>query len=241
MTIAVDKSRVLVVGDEPAVANPLRHVLSIEGYHVRTAAGVTEALVSLSEWRPALVVTDLRLAPMNGLELCLRIRAGSNVPIIVVSGDNGSRSRVEALDSGADDYLVRPFDTDELLARVRAVLRRGMSTTPESAGSLEAGDFRIDLDARRVHIRASEVRLTPKEFEMFLYLARRPNRVIPSARLLSAVWGVVGSDYRHYLHVLIRQLRQKLEENPSRPRYLVTEPWVGYRFNASTLIENGAA
>jgi two-component system KDP operon response regulator KdpE len=240
LTIAADKSRVLVVGDEPTVANPLRHVLSIEGYHVRTAAGVTEALVGLSEWRPGLVVTDLRLAPMNGIELCLHIRAGSNVPIIVVSADNGGRSRVEALDSGADDYLVRPFETDELLARVRAVLRRG-STAPESAGSFEAGDFRIDLDARRVHIRATEVRLTPKEFEMFLYLARRPNCVVPYARLLSAVWGVVGSDYRHYLHVLIRQLRQKLEENPSRPRYLVTEPRVGYRFNASTRIENGPA
>jgi len=237
MMIAVDKSRVLVVGDEPTVANPLRHVLSIEGYDVRSAGGMTEALVSLSEWRPGLVVTDLRLAARNGIELCLHIRAGSNVPIIVVSSDNRGRSRVEALDSGADDYLVRPFEIDELLARVRAVLRRGMSTAPESVGSFKTGDFRIDLDARRVHVRATEVRLTPKEFELFLYLARRPNRVVPYARLLSAVWGMVGSDHRYYLHVFMRQLRRKLEENPSRPRYLVTEPWVGYRFNASALME----
>jgi two-component system KDP operon response regulator KdpE len=179
---------------------------------------------------PAARITDLRMAPMNGIELCRQIRAQSNVPIIVVSGEDGEEPKIEALDSGADDYVMKPFNTGELLARVRAVLRRGTGTASDSAGSLDAGDFLIDLDARRVYVRASEVRLTAKEFDLFVYLARRPDHVVPFARLLAAVWGVEYSDHREYLWVFMRQLREKLEENPSQPRYLLTEPCVGYRF-----------
>jgi DNA-binding response OmpR family regulator len=144
-TTALDKSRVLVVDDDPSVRNLLRHMLSMDGYHVRTAAEGRDALESFREWCPGLVITDLCMAPMNGIELCRHIRAASNVPIIVVSGDDVERSTVEALDSGADDYVAKPFDVGELLARCRAVLRRSMGTAPDCVGSLDAGDFYSDM------------------------------------------------------------------------------------------------
>jgi two-component system KDP operon response regulator KdpE len=162
--------------------------------------------------------------------LCRRIRAVSSVPIIVLSVKGEERTKVEALDSGADDYVTKPFGTDELLARVRAALRRS-GAAPEEVLSFEAGNFRIDLDARRVHIRGQEVRLTPKEFDLFVYLARHPNRVLTHRTLLEAVWGEASQEQPEYLRVFMGQLRKKLEEDPSNPRYLVTEPWVGYRFN----------
>jgi len=230
MTTAADQSRVLVVDDEPWMSKALRHLLATEGYQVRTAEPGSRALAFVSEWRPALVITDVIMALMNGIELCRHIRAESKTPIIVVSADNSERSKVAALDSGANDYVVKPFAPAELMARVRAALRS--AAVVDNTGSLEAGVFRIDFDARRVFVRGREIRLTPKEFELFVYLARRPNHVVPCARLLCAVWGPGWSDRREYLHVFMRQLRKKLEENPSRPRYLLTEPWVGYRFNA---------
>jgi len=167
---------------------------------------------------------------MDGMELCRRIRAVSKVPIVVLSVKGGERAKVEALDAGADDYLTKPFGTDELLARVRAALRRTSDDTGDVA-PLEVGEFRIDLQARRIHVRGHEVRLTPKEFELFVYLARRPNRVIEHRRLLGAVWGETAQDRTEYLRVFVGQLRKKLEEDPSEPRHLATEPWVGYRFN----------
>jgi DNA-binding response OmpR family regulator len=141
MTTEVDKSRVLVVDDEPTVADVLRDLLVAEGYHVRTAAEGRNALASFDAWRPRLVITDLSMAPMNGIELCRHIRAGSNVPIIVVSGEDGEECKIDALDSGADDYVVKPFNAGELLARIRAVLRRGPGTASDSGGSIDAGDF----------------------------------------------------------------------------------------------------
>ena len=230
MTTAVDQSRVLVVDGEPRTSEALRHLLAAEGYEVRTEEQGNRALAIVSEWRPALVITDLMMAPMDGIELCRHIRVESKMPIVVVSADDSERSKVAALDSGANDYVVKPFAPDELRARVRAALRS--SAMAHNRGSLDAGVFRIDFDARRVYVRAREIRLTPKEFELFVYLARRPNHVVPCARLLWAVWGPGWSDRREYLRVFMRQLRKKLEENPSRPRYLLTEPWVGYRFNA---------
>src|SRR4026209_2417250 len=230
MTTATDRSRVLVVDDEPQITRVLKTVLTSQGYLVRTAAEGESALSSLDEWHPELVITDLYMPRMNGVELCRRIRAVSTVPIIVLSVKGEERTKVEALDSGADDYVTKPFGTDELLAGWRPPLRRRGGTGPEVA-SFDAGDFRIDLDARRVHIRGREVRLTPKEFDLFVYLARHPNRVLTHRTLLEAVWGEASQEQPEYLRVFMGQLRKKLEADPSNPRYLVTEPWVGYRFN----------
>ncbi len=230
MATAVDKSRVLVVDDEPQITRVLRTVLTSQGYQVRTAGEGEAALTSFTEWHPELVITDLFMPRMDGLELCKRIRAVSNVPIIVLSVKGEERSKVEALDSGADDYVTKPFGIDELLARVRAALRRATGG-PGDVTSFDAGDFRIDLEGRRVHVRGTEVRLTPKEFDLFVYLARHPNRVITHRTLLEAVWGEASQEQPEYLRVFMGQLRKKLEPEPANPRYLVTEPWVGYRFN----------
>ena len=224
-----EKSRVLVVDDEPQITRVLRTVLSSQGYQVRTAAEGEAALSNFTEWRPELVITDLYMPHMDGIELCRRIREVSNVPIIVLSVRGEERSKVEALDSGADDYVTKPFGIDELLARVRAALRR--SGGEADAAAFEVGDFRVDLGTRRVHARGQEVRLTPKEFDLFVYMARHPNRVITHRTLLEAVWGEGSQEQPEYLRVFMGQLRKKLEPDPSNPKYLVTEPWVGYRFN----------
>jgi two-component system KDP operon response regulator KdpE len=220
---------VLVVDDEPQITRVLRTVLTSQGYQVQTATEGETALANFSEWRPELVITDLYMPHMDGVELCKRIRSLSNVPIIVLSVKGEERTKVEALDSGADDYVTKPFGTDELLARVRAALRRGTADT--EVDSFEVGDFKVDLGSRRVHAGGQEVRLTPKEFDLFVYMARHPNRVITHRTLLEAVWGEASQEQPEYLRVFMGQLRKKLEPDPSNPRYLVTEPWVGYRFN----------
>jgi two-component system, OmpR family, KDP operon response regulator KdpE len=224
-----DKSRVLVVDDEPQITRVLRTVLTSQGYQVRTASEGESALANFTEFRPELVITDLYMPHMDGIELCRRIRAMSGVPIIVLSVKGEERTKVEALDCGADDYVTKPFGMDELLARVRAALRR--SGADSEIASFDAGDFRVDLEGRRVHARGQEVRLTPKEFDLFVYMARHPNRVITHRTLLEAVWGEASQEQPEYLRVFMGQLRKKLEPDPSNPRYLVTEPWVGYRFN----------
>jgi len=229
-TTTNDTSRVLVVDDEPQITRVLRTVLTSQGYQVQTAGEGQAALSSFNEWHPELVITDLFMPRMDGLELCKRIRAVSAVPIIVLSVKGEERAKVEALDSGADDYVTKPFGTDELLARVRAALRRSQ-VGPTDVPSFEAGDFRVDLEGRRVHVNGNEVRLTPKEFDLFVYMARHPNKVITHRTLLEAVWGEASQEQPEYLRVFMGQLRKKLEPDPSNPRYLVTEPWVGYRFN----------
>ena len=229
MALASEKSRVLVVDDEPQITRVLRTVLTSQGYQVQTATEGETALANFTEWRPELVITDLFMPHMDGIELCKRIRSVSNVPIIVLSVKGEERAKVEALDSGADDYVTKPFGTDELLARVRAALRRG--TADSEVDVFEVGDFKVDLGSRRVHAGGQEVRLTPKEFDLFVYMARHPNRVITHRTLLEAVWGEASQEQPEYLRVFMGQLRKKLEPDPSNPRYLVTEPWVGYRFN----------
>lgn len=225
----IAKSRVLVVDDEPGGAQDLGRVLTTHGYQVRTVSEAESALSSFDEWRPHLVFTDSDLPKMDGIELCRRIRAVSKVPVVVLSAHNGEQNKVVAFDSGADDYMTRPYGADELLARTRALLRRTAEEVIEPV--LEIGAFRIDFDSRRVHVAAQEIRLTPKEFNLLVYLARHPNRVIEHARLLQAVWGEAAQDHPEYLRVFVGQLRKKLEPDPARPRYLLTEAWVGYRFN----------
>jgi two-component system KDP operon response regulator KdpE len=217
---------VLVVDDEPQIRRMLQVVLTNHGYQVRTAADGEAALTQVTDWRPALVITDLSMRRMGGVELCQRIRAQSPVPIIVMSVDGEEGTKVAALDAGADDYVTKPFGTGELLARVRAKLRR--TGCDVELGTFEAGDFSVDVGAGRVTVRGTAVRLTPMEFELFVYMARRPNRVLGHRTLLEAVWGQRGE--LAYLRVFILHLRQKLERDPSEPRYLQSEPWVGYSF-----------
>lgn len=226
-----DTSRVLVVDDEPQITRVLKTVLSSQGYEVRTSPDGESALTTFREWSPELVITDLSMPHMGGVEMCRRIREGSTVPIIVLSVRGEESQKVEALDAGADDYVTKPFGIDELMARVRVALRRRGTATADEPSSFEAGDFRVDMDARRVHTQGREVRLTPKEFDLFVYMARHPNRVLTHAALLEAVWGQASQEQPEYLRVFMGQLRKKLEPDPSNPRYLVTEPWVGYRFN----------
>ena len=226
-----DTPRILVVDDDSQITRVLTTVLASQGYAARAAADGVAAHTMVVEWKPDLVLTDLGMPRMNGFDLCRRIRILTTAPIIVLSVKDAERAKVEALDAGADDYITKPFGIDELLARVRAALRRSRGDEEVDAAPFDVGDFRIDVLARRVYVRGRAVRLTPKEFDLFVYLARRPNRVIERRQLLEAVWGDMADDHPEYLRVFMGQLRKKIEPNPSMPRHLATEPWVGYRFN----------
>jgi two-component system KDP operon response regulator KdpE len=211
----------------------LRTGLKTHGYEVRVAADGDSALETFGDWHPDLVVTDLAMPNMDGLDLCRRLRAISQLPIIVLSVRGEEKTKVEALDAGADDYVTKPFGMDELLARVRAQLRRATAPPLAEASSavLEVGDFRIDPNARQVFVRETEVHLTPKEYELLLHFVRNSGKVLTHRRLLSAVWGGNYTEQAEYLRVFVGQLRKKTEPNPSTPRYILTEPWIGYRFN----------
>jgi two-component system KDP operon response regulator KdpE len=224
------RPRILVVDDEPQLTRVLLRSLTTKGYEVRTAGDGETALEKFNDWPPALVITDLAMPNMGGLELCRRLRSISQVPIIVLSVRGEEKTKVEALDAGADDYVTKPFGMDELLARIRAALRRRPGTD-SNASLLEAGEFRIDLDAHTATAAGKELRLTPKEFELLVHLMRHPGKVLTHHSLLGAVWGGDYTEQTEYLRVFIGQLRKKIEPDPSKPRYILTEPWIGYRFN----------
>ena len=224
------KQNILVVDDEPQITRVLKTTLSSQGYGIRTAADGEQALHEMKGWSPDLVITDLRMPKMDGLRLCRAIRAKCRMPIIVLSVKGEETIKVEALDAGADDYITKPFNVNELLARVRAALRRAAVPLEPEAAMIETGDFRIDIPARKVEVNAKEVHLTPKEFDLLVYLARHPGRVITHHALLTAVWGPNSVQQPEYLRVFIGQLRKKLEPEEGAPRYILTDPWVGYRF-----------
>ncbi len=224
------KGNILVVDDEPQITRVLKTTLSSQGYGVRTASDGDEALQMLKEWTPDLVITDLRMPNLGGLELCRQIRAKSRIPIIVLSVKGEERIKVEALDAGADDYVTKPFGVHELLARVRATLRRAAAPEEPESPLIEAGDFRIDIATRSVRVRDREVHLTPKEFDLLIYLARHAGKVLTHRNLLAAVWGGNSVEQPEYLRVFVGHLRKKLEPDEAAPRYILTEPWVGYRF-----------
>lgn len=224
------KGNILVVDDEPQITRVLKTTLSSHGYGTRTAGDGDEALQVMKDWSPDLLITDLRMPNMDGLELCRRVREKSLLPIIVLSVKGEERTKVEALDAGADDYVTKPFNVNELLARVRAALRRAKAKEKPESQLIEIGDFRIDLETRTVGVKNRDVHLTPKELDLLVYLARHPGKVITHRALLSAVWGENSVEQPEYLRVFIGHLRKKLEANESAPRYIVTEPWVGYRF-----------
>jgi len=228
--MAEGKQRILVVDDEPQLTRVLRRSLMAKGYDVRVAGDGEFALQTFHDWPPDLVITDLAMPNISGLELCRRLRATSEVPIIVLSVRGEEQTKVQALDAGADDYVTKPFGMDELLARIRAALRRQPATDSRSQ-MLKAGDFRIDLEAHTITQSGKEIHLTPKEFDLMVHLVRNAGKVLTHRALLGAVWGGDYTEQNEYLRVFIGQLRKKIEPDLSEPRYILTEPWIGYRFN----------
>jgi two-component system KDP operon response regulator KdpE len=223
------RPHILVVDDEPQITRVLRTSLSAQGYEIRVANDGVTALEIVKDFSPDLVITDLVMPNMNGIELTRHLRQSSQVPILVLSVRGEERSKVEALDSGADDYITKPFSTAELLARIRAALRRA-PPPDEQRSRIEVGVFCIDVDAHSVTVAGREVRLTPKEFDLLFYMAQRPHKVLTHRTILNAVWGSNSMEQNEYLRVFVGQLRKKLEADASEPKYILTEPWVGYRF-----------
>jgi len=223
--------RILVIDDEPQITRVLRTALSAQRYDVRTANDPEEGLRIFAEWDPDLVITDLMMPGISGVEICRAVRARGTTPVLVLSVREHERSKVEALDAGADDYVTKPFGIQELLARVRAHLRRA----PERAtAAIQAGDFCIDPDAHTVSVQGKSVHLTPKEFDLLLHLARHAGKVMTHRALLTAVWGAQSVHQPEYLRVFVGQVRKKLEDETGR-QYIQTEPWVGYRFSPEGL------
>jgi two-component system KDP operon response regulator KdpE len=228
-----DKQRILIVDDEPQITRVLRRSLTTHGYDVRVASDGLVALQTFGDWPPDLVVTDLSMPNTDGLQLCRNLRAISQLPIIVLSVRGEERTKVQALDAGADDYVTKPFGMDELLARIRAALRRAQTEKAFDVVSpvLEVGDFRLDLENRSVSVKGSEVHLTPKEYDLMVYLISHPGKVLTHRTLLTAIWGGESVEQTEYLRVFIGQLRKKIEPETATPRYILTEPWIGYRFD----------
>jgi two-component system KDP operon response regulator KdpE len=226
-----ESQKVLVVDDEPQITRVLRHSLSAHHYDVRTAADGLSAMDTFRDWHPDLIITDLQMPEMDGIELCREIRKVSALPIIILSVRGEERTKVQALDAGADDYVTKPFGIDELLARVRAALRRRSLDGPEAdVATLEDGEFNIDLATREVAVGGRTVHLTPKEFDLLVFLFRNRGKVMTHRSILSAIWGGESTEQTEYLRVFVGQLRKKIEPDPAKPQYIVTEPWVGYRF-----------
>jgi two-component system, OmpR family, KDP operon response regulator KdpE len=223
-------SRVLVVDDDPQIRRVLRATLAARDYEVHDARTGEEAIEFLRQNRLDLVLLDVNMPGMSGLEACRQIRSSSEIAIIMLTVSDAEEDKVAALDAGADDYVTKPFGTPELLARMRAALRRLPMSADRVDQTLQLGDLQINLAHRRVIVKDRQIRLTPKEFDLLQYLAANPNVPISHAKLLQAVWGPNYGDQVQYLRVFVNQLRKKIEEDPSRPRHILTEPWIGYRF-----------
>lgn len=227
----MSSGRILVVDDEPQIRRVMRTTLTAHGYEVQDARTGEEALEKLSDSKADLVLLDVNMPGMGGLATCRAIRSHSEIAIIMLTVRSEEADKVAALDSGADDYITKPFSMPELMARIRAALRRLPVPTEGGPESIAFGDVDINIGMRRLRVRGREIRLTPKEFELLHYLAAHPNVPIPHARLLQAVWGPDYGDQVEYLRVFMNQLRKKIEKEPSKPQYLLTEPWVGYRLH----------
>jgi two-component system KDP operon response regulator KdpE len=228
MIIENENKKILLVDDESEITRLLRHSLESLRVDVRACIDGESAIKLFHEWSPDLVITDLVLPSSGGIELCREIRKNSQVPIIVLAVNGEEKIKVEALDAGADDFITKPFGIDELLARVRAALRRAPSSHIENF--YRVGDFFVNLETQQVFVRNAEVRLTPKEFELLLYLIKNREKVLTHQSLLQAIWGENSVEQPEYLRVFLGNLRKKIEPNPSKPQYILTKPWVGYRF-----------
>jgi two-component system KDP operon response regulator KdpE len=225
------RSRILLVDDEVAIQRAVGPLLRSRGYDVDIASTGADALKMVTERPPDLIVLDLGLPDLEGTEVCRRVRLDSKVPIVVLSARGAEADKVSALDLGADDYVTKPFGPEELLARIRVALRRVKSDEDAESGLLRAGDLTIDYDRRRALRDDTEIRLTPKEFELLSLLARNHDRVLTHRAILKAIWGANAVEQPEHLWTLVAQLRKKLEPDPTNPRYLLSEPWVGYRFS----------
>ena len=223
-------ARILLVDDEVSIQRAVGPLLRARGYDVDVAGNGMEALELFETHRPDLIVLDLGLPDLEGTEVCRRVRAKSQAPIIVLSARSAEADKVNALDLGADDYVTKPFGPEELLARIRVALRRVGSDESGETGLFRAGALTIDYDRRRVLRDETEIRLTPKEFELLSLLARNHDRVLTHRAILKAVWGANAVEQPEHLWTLVAQLRKKVEPDPANPKYLVSEPWVGYRF-----------
>ena len=228
-----DPPKILVVDDEPQLTRVLRTGLKSHGYDVRAAADGLAGFEAFNDWHPDLVITDLAMPNVDGLELCRRLRAISQVPIIVLSAKGEEKTKVEALDLGADDFVTKPFGINELLARVRASLRRANAPpiTETTQTVLESGDFHVDLESRAITVRGKPVHLTPKEFDLLVYFIKHAGKVLTHRTLLAALWGGNYVEQNEYLRVFVGNVRKKIETEPAKPRYILTEPWIGYRFD----------
>ena len=222
-------ARILVVDDEPNIIGTVAPLLRTRGYDVQTAMTGRAALEAAERDKPDLIVLDLGLPDINGVEVCREVRKSQSIPILVLSARGAEGDKVNALDAGADDYVTKPFGTEELLARIRAALRRVETASPATEPMVRGG-LVIDRERFRVLRDGEEVRLTPKEFELLTFLAQHPGRVLTHRTILKAIWGPHAADQPEHLRVLVGALRKKIESNPSTPKYILTEPWVGYRF-----------
>ena len=225
------KDVVLVVDDEPQITRVLKHALDAEDFDVRVAHDGQSGFDLFQASQPRLIITDLVMPGLDGIELCRRVRRVSGTPIIVLSVKGEEESKVKALDAGADDYMTKPFGAGELLARVRAILRRVDGASASSDPVIAAGDFRVDNSTREVTVRGKSVHLTPKEYDLLLYFLAHAERVLTHRNILTAVWGANSAHQTEYLRVFVNQLRKKIEAKPNEPAYLLTEPWIGYRFH----------
>jgi two-component system KDP operon response regulator KdpE len=223
-------ARILVVDDEPEILRALRTNLAGHGYEVLTATSGAEAQAVYTARRPDLILLDLGLPDVDGLELIEQVRAYAATPIVVLSARGAERDKVRALDLGADDYLTKPFGIEELLARVRVALRHAARPSSGAAAIFRCGDLAVDLERRQVSVASREVKLTPTEYSLLRAFIAHPDKVLTRRMLLQEVWGPEYGAEGHYLHVYMASLRRKLEADPQRPRYLLTEPGVGYRF-----------
>jgi two-component system KDP operon response regulator KdpE len=221
--------RILLVDDEVPIQRSLAPLLRARGYEVDIAATGADALRLFAAHPPDVIVLDLGLPDLEGIEVCRRVRLESATPIVVLTARGGEHDKVSALDLGADDYVTKPFSPEELLARIRVALRRVFSADAPATGRLQVGDLTIDYDRRRVLRGDEEIRLTPKEFDLLALFARNPDRVLTHRAILKEIWGANAVDQPEHLWVLVAQLRKKIEPDPGQPRYVVSEPWVGYR------------
>jgi two-component system KDP operon response regulator KdpE len=228
----MNTARILVVDDEPQIRRVLRAALTTQGYEIHEARTGEEALEAVRDSRFDLILLDMNMPGMGGLETCRSIRSTSEVAIIMLTVHDTEHDKVAALDAGADDYVTKPFGMPELSARIRAALRRLPTSLESGSESIRLGEIEINLATRRLISSAGETRLTPKEFDLLRYFLSNPNLAIPHGKLLQAVWGPDYGDQVEYLRVFVNQLRKKIEPDPSHPRYILTEPWVGYRFAA---------